>query len=252
MNSLKSTSISLITLDIKFFDSVFSHGIIYKALKKKFLKVNFWNPRDFINKRNKNMDGKIYGGGPGVILKNKPLCAVICKVKNFYKNNCVLIYLSPEGKILNNDIIQNLLFKNIIFICGRYSGIDQRIIDKYVDFELSIGNYIISCGEIASIVVIDAIARNIPGVLNNQESIYYDSFCNSGGLLGFSNYTQPISLFNVKVPKILLSGNHKEIYLWRLRNSFKKTLLKKFCLLKKMFLNKKREFFLLIDKILNL
>ncbi len=238
----------LITVNSFFFDSVFCNGIIYKAIKNNLIKINFWNPRDYV--LTNKIDGKIYGGGPGVILKPEPLFCAINDAKKFYKKKFCVVYLSPQGKILNKKIIFKLLkFKSNIFICGRYNGIDQRIIDKYVDYELSIGDYVVSCGEISVLVVIDSIVRNLPGVLNNIKSSYLDSFSNYNGLLGNPNYTRPKIFQGMKVPDVLFSGNHKYINFWKFKKSLEQTFLKKPYLLKKKKIKKKLMF--ILNKIKN-
>ncbi len=226
--------INIITFNPNFFKSVFNNGLISKAIKNNIVIFNFFNPRLYLKKNDKNINDKIYGGGPGLLIKPEPLYLSINKAKNISDNYCI-IYLSPQGDIINNNILIKLLkYKSIIFICGRYSGIDERIINKYVDFELSIGDYIISCGEISSLVIIDILVRNLPGIINNFSN-NYDSFNFNGGLLSCSNYTRPKIFNSMKVPSVLLSGNHKKIYKWRIKNSFKNTLKKKSYLFKKIY-----------------
>ncbi len=224
--------INLITLNPNFFKSVFNNGLINKAIKNNILFFNFFNPRYYINKKDKNINDKIYGGGPGLLIKPIFLYKCIKSIKSLYKNSYI-IYLSPQGNIINKSIILKFLkYKSITFICGRYSGIDQRIIDKYVDYELSIGDYILSCGEISALVCIDVIVRYIPGIINSL-CINLDSFNYNNGLLSFPNYTRPRIFNKMKVPSILLSGNHKKINDWRINKSLKKTLKNKNYLLKK-------------------
>ncbi len=226
--------INLITLNPDFFKSFLKNGLIYKAIKNNILFFNFFNPRLFLSKNDKNINDKIYGGGPGLLIKSLPIYLSIRKAKKICKNYYI-IYLSPQGDILNKVIISKLLeYKSIIFICGRYSGIDQRIIDKYVDFELSIGDYILSCGEISSLVVIDVLVRHIPGIINNLSN-KFDSFYFNNGLLSYPNYTKPKIFNNMKVPKVLLSGNHNNIKDWRIKQSFKNTKIKKKYLIKKKY-----------------
>ncbi len=226
--------INLITFNPNFFTSIFNNGLIYKAIKNNIVIFNFFNPRLFLDKNDKNINDKIYGGGPGVLIKPKLLYLCISKAKKVSNNYCI-IYLSPQGSIINKNILIKLLkYKSIILICGRYSGIDERIINKYVDFEISIGDYVVSCGEISSIVIIDILIRNLPGIINNFSN-NYDSFNFNKGLLGCSNYTKPKIFNGMKVPKVLLSGNHKKIYKWKIKSSFKNTIKKKFYLLKKIY-----------------
>ncbi len=175
--------LNILSINPNFFISPFKNGLIYKAIKLNKIILNVFNINNFI--KNSRFDGKIYGGGAGLILRPEPLYLAIKKVNSIYSNSFV-IYLSPQGKIIDKFLINKLLsYKSLIFICGRYNGIDQRIIDKYVNIELSIGDYIISCGEISTLVVIDILVRNIPGILNNIESSKLDSFNYLNGLLGY-------------------------------------------------------------------
>ncbi len=225
--------INLITLNPSFFKSAFNNGLIYKSIKNNILFINFFNPRFYIDKKNRNINDKIYGGGPGLIIKPIFLYKCIKRIKSLYKNSYI-IYLSPQGRIINKNIVYKFLkYNSITFICGRYCGIDQRIIDKYVDFELSIGDYILSCGEISALVCIDIIIRYIPGVVNNNLCKDFDSFNFNNGLLGCPNYTKPRIFNNMKVPNILLSGNHNKINNWRINKSLKKTLKIKNYLIKR-------------------
>ncbi len=175
---------NIITINPNFFKSPLKNGLIYKAIKKKIINVNLINLTKFLNNNN-NYEDKIYGGGAGLLFKPESLYLSINSIKknNF---NSLVIYLSPQGKIIDDYIIKKILnYNSLIFICGRYNGIDQRIIDNYVDIELSIGDYIISCGEISSLVVMDILIRKIPGVLNNIKSCEFDSFNYLNKLLGF-------------------------------------------------------------------
>ncbi len=238
----------IITINPDFFTSPFKNGLIYKGIKKKIINFNIWNLMDF-KEDNYGVDDKIYGGGPGLLIQPKPLYYIIKKIRSLYKKSFV-IHLSPQGEIINVDLINQLLnYDSLIFICSRYSGIDQRIIDNYIDMEISIGDFILSCGEISVLVLIDLIIRNIPGIINNINSCRNDSF-NFKGLLGYPNYTKPYKFNNFCVPEILLSGNHKNINLWRLKQSFIKTLINKPYLLNNFFTDKKIiKFF---KKILNI
>ncbi len=226
---------NIVTMNPSFFISPFKNGLIYKGIKKKIISFNFWNLMDL--KKKYDIDGKIYGGGSGLLMSPKPLYYVIKKIRDLYKKSFI-VHLSPQGQIININLINKLLcYDSLIFICSRYNGVDQRLIDNYIDIEISIGDYILSCGEISVLVIIDLIIRNIPGILNNINSSKNDSF-NFKGLLGYPNYTKPHNFNNFTVPEVLLSGNHKNIYLWRLRQSFIKTLIYKPYLLNHFFLDK--------------
>jgi tRNA (guanine37-N1)-methyltransferase len=173
---------------------------------------------DFVEE-NKRLDDAPFGGGPGVIVRYAPLSKSIESAKKRLPNAKV-IYMSPQGQTLKQDFYEKTSFTELIIICGRYEGIDERIIDEYVDIELSVGDYILSGGEFGALIVIDNFIRQIPNVLNNKLSLE-DSFSNN--LLKYPQYTKPRSINGVKVPDILLSGNHKKINLWRLEQSVKIT-----------------------------
>ncbi len=224
--------INLITINPNFFNSILENGLINKAVKSNILKFNFINPRLFLDINDKNINDKIYGGGPGLLIKPEPLYKALYKAKNIC-NKYYIIYLTPKGKILNLNIIKKLLtYKSLIFICGRYSGIDYRIIKKYVNLELSIGDYIVSCGEISSLVVIDSFIRYIPGIISNNSNLN-DSFNFYNSLLSYPMYTKPFNFKGMKVPKVLLSGNHAKIERWRYKKALKNTYKKKLYLIKK-------------------
>ncbi|QJC35867.1 tRNA (guanosine(37)-N1)-methyltransferase TrmD [Enterobacteriaceae endosymbiont of Donacia sparganii] len=244
--------ISIISLFPEMFKTVIKYGIINKSIKKKLLKISFWNPRDFTKNKNRKVDSKIYGGGGGVILKAEPLIKSIFKVKLEMKDNVKVIYLSPQGKKINISYIKKLLlYDKIILLCGRYKGIDERVINNYIDEEVSIGDYILSGGELPAMILIDILIRHIPGVLNTISSNNTDSFFNNG-LLGSPNYTRPRVLKELgkkNVPSILLSGNHKKIKEWRLQQSLGITWLKRPDLFKKKKLTEKEK--ILFNKFKN-
>ncbi|QJC38307.1 tRNA (guanosine(37)-N1)-methyltransferase TrmD [Enterobacteriaceae endosymbiont of Donacia marginata] len=236
--------ISIISLFPEMFKTYIKYGLINKSIKKKLLNISFWNPRDFIKNKFSKIDSNIYGGGGGIILKAEPLIKSIYKAKIEMKNNVKIIYLSPQGKKINISYIKKLLsYNKMIFICGRYKGIDERVINNFVDEEVSIGDYILSGGELPAMILLDTIVRQIPGVLNNMSSSQTDSFFNNG-LLDAPNYTYPKVLKNLKkntVPSILLSGNHKKIKEWKLQQSLGITWLKRPDLLRKKKLTKKEK-----------
>lgn len=222
---------SIITIFPEMFNIITQYGIIKKAIKNKNISINFWNPRDYSDNKRK-IDSKIYGGGPGMLMMFLPLYRALKKAKNSSKKPNIVIYLTPQGKKLHHKHL-NYLYKkkHIIFVCGRYEGIDERFIQNKIDEEWSIGDYVLTGGELPAMIFIDTITRNLPGVLNSQKSLTKESFYT--GLLDYAQYTKPKIIKNLKVPSVLLSGNHKNIKKWRLKNSLKNTLLKKPELLKK-------------------
>ncbi len=205
------TFISLFPEIIK---SSLNESITKRAIEKSLISFETINPRDYL-KPKERIDDKVYGGGPGMLLKSEPLMkAIDDATSKFDRSESKIIYLSPKGKPFTQESAETLaLEKNIIFICGRYEGIDQRIIDHYVDDEISIGDYVLSGGELPALVVFDAIVRNIEGVLGDDASLEQESF--SGGLLEYPQYTRPEKMKLGDVPEELLSGNHAVIEQWR-------------------------------------
>ena len=194
--------------------SALNESITKRAIEKSLISFETINPRDYL-KPKERIDDKVYGGGPGMLLKSEPLMkAIDDATSKVDRSESKIIYLSPKGKPLTQETAETLaLEKNIIFICGRYEGIDQRIIDHYVDDEISIGDYVLSGGELPALVVFDAIVRNIEGVLGDDASLEQESF--SGGLLEYPQYTRPEKMKLGDVPEELLSGNHAVIEQWR-------------------------------------
>ena len=194
--------------------SSLNESITKRAIEKSLISFEMINPRNYL-KTKERIDDKVYGGGPGMLLKSEPLMkAIDDATSKFDRSESKIIYLSPKGKPFTQETAETLaLEKNIIFICGRYEGIDQRIIDHYVDDEISIGDYVLSGGELPALVVFDAIVRNIEGVLGDDASLEQESF--SGGLLEYPQYTRPEKMKLGDVPKELLSGNHAVIEQWR-------------------------------------
>ena len=215
---------------------IFNVGLISKSIKKKLIKINTFDIREnSVNKHN-HVDSKPYGGGEGMVMMAEPLAKTLSSIKKRQLGK--VIYLSPQGKQLDQKKVVSLASrKNITLICGRYEGIDQRVIEKYVDEEISIGDFVLSGGEHAAICLIDAISRHIPGVLGNKDSYLKDTF--SDGLLKGNVYTKPEIFEDMQVPEVLLSGNHKEIQKWRLENSLLQTFLKRPDLIAKKKLSKK-------------
>ena len=194
--------------------SALNESITKRAIEKSLISFETINPRDYL-KPKERIDDKVYGGGPGMLLKSEPLMKAIDNATSkFDKSERKIIYLSPKGKPFTQETAETLASeKNIIFICGRYEGIDQRIIDHYVDDEISIGDYVLSGGELPALVVFDAIVRNIEGVLGDDASLEQESF--SEGLLEYPQYTRPEKMKLGDVPEELLSGNHALIEQWR-------------------------------------
>jgi len=247
---LSSLSFHIITLFPEMF-STLNYGIVGRAQQSKLLSLSFLNPRDFSEDKNRRVDDTPYGGGPGMIMQAPPLRAAIHAAKKA-KSSCQkpkVIYLSPQGKkITQADLRSHSAQQEFIFICGRYQGIDQRIIEQDIDEEWSIGDYILTGGELAAMVFIDALTRLHPDALGDPESTHQESFAE--GLLEYPHYTRPEEFEGQKVPEVLLSGNHEAIRKWRLQQSLGNTWLKRPDLLKDRSLNAEEQVLLqnFIDK----
>ena len=214
----------IITLFPEMFSALKEEGVIARAMKKSLISIKTWQLRDFSSNKYKNVDEKPYGGGAGMVIQVKPIRDCISKIKQSSPNTRV-IYLSPQGKKLEQKLVEELAtLESITMLCGRYEGIDERVIENDIDFEISIGDYVISGGELAAMVVIDAISRRLPGVLGNEVSLK-DSFTNN--LLDYPHYTRPEVIDNQAVPEVLLSGNQAKIDAWRKKQSIKKTKQKR-------------------------
>lgn len=210
-------------------------GIVNRAIQRELVVVSCVNPRDYAEDKNKTVDDAPFGGGPGMVMMVKPLHQAIITAKAQLPQARV-IYLSPQGKQFDQAQAKKAAQTgDLIMIAGRYEGIDQRIIDEYVDEEWSLGDYVISGGELAALVMIDAIARCIPGVVGDAGSVTDDSFYQ--GLLKHPQYTRPERYNDRDVPRVLLSGNHREITRWRKKNSFGMTWMKRPDLLEKQTLS---------------
>tara|TARA_B110000196_G_C21025687_1_gene605050 strand:- start:166 stop:915 length:750 start_codon:yes stop_codon:yes gene_type:complete len=213
--------LDVITLFPEMVSTVFKHGVIGRAVKDKRLKYRAWNPRNFSNYKHKTVDDRSYGGGPGMVMMYEPLSSAIEKAKKAQPASKV-IYLSPQGRRLDNNGVRELSERSgMILLSGRYEGIDERLISSEVDEEWSIGDYVLSGGELAAMVLIDTVCRTLPGVLGNKDSANEDSFVD--GLLDYPHYTRPEEINGQLVPDILLSGDHDKIRRWRLKQALGKT-----------------------------
>jgi tRNA (guanine37-N1)-methyltransferase len=214
-------SFDIISANPKILESSLKNGLIYRAQNKNLISVESHDLRDYAKGKYKQIDDEPYGGGAGMILKPEPFfrCIEEVKEKTVYNE---IIYFSPQGKIFDQQMANRYsLSENLLLLCGHYKGIDQRVIDKYVTVEISIGNYVISGGEFAALIFMDAVSRLIPGVLNDAESAITDSFQNNE-IFDSPHYTRPELYEGMKVPEILLSGNHSEIRKWREEQSKRK------------------------------
>ncbi len=231
--------IGVVTLFPEMFDAITKFGVTKRAINNNLIKVECFNPRDFTTDKHQTVDDRPYGGGPGMLMMVKPLedalqaAKITCKNANY--PNPKVIYVSPQGRVLNQQGVMELSAnESMIFICGRYEGIDERFIQTQVDEEWSIGDYVLTGGELPAMILVDAVSRFIPGVLGKSESAFEDSFAN--GLLDCPHYTRPEVYNNLVVPEVLTSGNHKKIDEWRLKQSLQRTLKRRPELLDKLAL----------------
>ncbi|WP_343155325.1 tRNA (guanosine(37)-N1)-methyltransferase TrmD [Buchnera aphidicola (Kurisakia onigurumii)] len=232
--------INIISIFPKMFKAITEYGLTRKAIQENILKINLLDLRNYSNNKYRNVDDKPYGGGPGMLLSPIPLKSAITCAKKKSIKPIKVIYLSPQGKKINNKkIFQLIKNKSLILVCGRYEGIDERIIITEIDEEISIGDYVLSGGELAAMVLIDVITRFIPGVIKKKISLQEESFIKNR--LDYPQYTRPQEIWGIKVPKILLSGNHQEIKKWKKKKSLQATWIKKPELLKKIKLNKQEK-----------
>lgn len=217
--------ISILTIFPEMVESYLSCGMIRKAVDDGVITASAVNLRDYAVGRHRVTDDKPYGGGCGMVMKPEPLAGAIKASLDKFPAAKV-VHLTPQGRPFNQAVAQDLSVSDgLIFICGRYEGIDERICHQYVDDEISIGDYVLTGGELAALVVTDAVIRLIPGVLGGEESAEKDSF--SHGLIEHAHYTRPHIFEGSKVPEVLLSGNHALIEKWRLETSLKRTFLKR-------------------------
>ena len=214
----------IITLFPEMFSAIKEEGVIARAIKKSIISINEWQLRDFSENKYKNVDDKAYGGGAGMVMQVKPIRDCIKNIKE-QEPDTKVIFLSPQGEPLNQNLVEKLAsFESLTLLCGRYEGVDERIIENDVDFEVSIGDYVISGGELAAMVLIDSVSRRLPNVLGNKDSLN-DSFV--GNLLDYPHYTRPESIDGDIVPEVLLSGDQAKIDAWRLEQAKKKTKQKR-------------------------
>ncbi|MCF6466399.1 tRNA (guanosine(37)-N1)-methyltransferase TrmD [Clostridium sp. Cult2] len=222
--------IDILTLFPEIFDMFESWSIVGRTVEKGLVNLNKINIRDFSEDKHKRVDDYPFGGGPGMVMKPEPIYKALKKVKS---KDSLVIYLSPQGKVYNQQLANSLSKEeHLILLCGHYEGIDNRIVENYVDLEISIGDYVLTGGEIPAMVLIESIIRLLPGALSGEES--YTDESHYDGLLEYPQYTRPRIFNGLTVPDILLSGDHKKIEAWRKYQSIKSTYVKRPDLLNKL------------------
>jgi tRNA (guanine37-N1)-methyltransferase len=226
----------VVTLFAPMFDAITRSGVTGRARERRLYELVLWNPRDFAANAYRTVDDRPYGGGPGMVMMAEPLEKAIAAARQRQKSTGVarprVVHLSPQGRLLTNAAVAELAKEQgLVMLAGRYEGVDERLVRRVVDEEISIGDYVLSGGELAAMVVIDAVVRQLPGALGDAESAAQDSFVN--GLLDHPHYTRPELYENEAVPAVLMSGNHADIARWRVKQALGRTWLRRPDLLEK-------------------
>ena len=226
--------IEIISLFPQMFQGPFSESLIKRAVENGLVQINIYNLREYTHDRHHTADDSPYGGGPGMVLKPEPIFEAVEAIRGEAKAEVVL--LSPQGEVFSYPMAQDFTTKErLIFICGHYEGVDERVREHLVDREISIGDYVLTGGELAAMVVVDAVVRLLPGVLGSAESLVEESI--SWGLLEYPQYTRPPNFRGWQAPEVLLSGNHQEIARWRREQAIRRTFQRRPELLDKAKLN---------------
>lgn len=216
----------LVTLFPEMFDAFSKHGVSGRAVKSGLISVDCWNPRDFTHDKHRTVDDRPFGGGPGMLMKVQPLRDAIHAAKAASEKPSKVVYMSPQGRKLDQQGAKELVSnERLIFVCGRYEGIDERLIETEIDEEWSLGDFVLSGGELAAMTFMDTISRLVPGVLGHEMSSVEDSFFD--GLLDCPHYTRPEVLEDLGVPDVLLSGHHENIRRWRAKQAIGRTWLRR-------------------------
>ena len=232
--------IEVITLFPQMLQAITDYGVSGRAVKNGIVELRVTNPRDYAEDRHRTVDDRPYGGGPGMVMMVEPLRSAIKAARQVVDQGSKVIYLSPQGRKLDQPGLNELIQQdNLILVCGRYEGVDERLIRAEVDEEWSIGDYVLSGGEIAAMVLIDGMIRLLPGALGHDESAQQDSFYK--GLLDYPHYTRPEVIDGMVVPEVLLSGDHAAIERWRQKQALGRTWLRRPELLANLTLDQEQE-----------
>ena len=217
------------------FESPFNYSILKRAQEGGMVEIHLHNIRDYAEDKHKMTDDAPYGGGGGMVMKVEPIDRALASVAPV-RDNALVVFLTPQGETFSQKIAEEMsLYSRIVLICGHYEGVDERVRVYLVDKEISVGDFVLTGGELSAMVVVDAVSRLVPGVLGNYESASFDSF--STGLLEYPHYTRPAHYRDWQVPEVLLSGHHREIEAWRRKESLKRTYLRRPDLLEKIKLS---------------
>lgn len=228
--------IGVVSLFPEMVSTIAGFGVVGRAQRRELISLDIENPRDHTTDAHRTVDDRPYGGGPGMVMKVEPVAAALEALKNRLPNGCPVVYLSPQGSVFDQATAKRFAdLPGMVLLAGRYEGIDERLIESHVDEELSLGDFVLSGGEIAAMAVIDAVVRLLPGVLGDAESAEQDSF--AAGLLDHPHYTRPEEVAGKRVPEVLLSGDHAEIARWRNKQALGRSFLRRPDLLEKLNLS---------------
>ena len=233
----------VVTLFPEMITAAAGYGVTGRAIERKIVSLSVWNPRDYTHDKHRTVDDRPYGGGPGMVMKYQSLHDAVNCAKQAGSAAAKVVYLSPQGKPITQALLSEACdISQLILVAGRYEGVDERFVEMDCDEEWSVGDYVISGGELAALIVIDAVTRLLPGVLGDEESARQDSHMN--GLLDYPHFTRPEQLEGCSVPDILLSGNHADIDRWRLKQALGRTWQRRPDLLNKKNLSAEQEYLL--------
>ena len=239
--------IGVVSLFPKMVSSIADYGVVGRAKQRELISLDIENPRDHATDAHRTVDGRPYGGGPGMVMKYEPVAAALQAAKNRLPTGCPVIYLSPQGAVFDQAMAKRFAsLPGIVLLAGRYEGIDERLIESHVDEEVSLGDFVLSGGEIGAMAVIDAVVRLLPGVLGDDESAIQDSFME--GLLDHPHYTRPEEVAGRVVPEVLLSGDHAQIARWRVKQALGRSFLRRKDLIDKLNLDDEQQ--TLLDEFL--
>ena len=239
-NGTDAMLLQVVTIFPEMVTTIAEYGVVGRAVERELVSLNCQNPRDFTVDAHRTVDDRPYGGGPGMVLKYEPAAAAIAAAKETLPAGAPVVCLSPQGALFDQAAAQRIAgLPGIVLLAGRYEGIDERLIESHVDEELSLGDFVLSGGEIAAMAVIDAVVRLLPGVLGDEASASQDSFMN--GLLDHPHYTRPEETDGRRVPEVLLSGDHARIAKWRYQQALGRTFQRRPDLVEKLDLNDEQQ-----------
>ena len=232
--------IGVVSLFPQMVSAIGEYGVVGRAATRGLISLGFENPRDHTNDAHRTVDDRPYGGGPGMVMKYEPVAAAIESAKGKAPDGCPVVYLSPQGQVFDQAMAKRFsALPGLVFLAGRYEGIDERLIETHIDEEVSLGDFVLSGGEIAAMAMIDAVVRLLPGVLGDDESAAQDSFME--GLLDHPHFTRPEEVAGSKVPDVLLSGDHAKIAKWRYKQALGRSFVRRPDLLKKLDLDDEQQ-----------